>query len=186
MLCIALSPVFQPWLSNEGETNNSTSKWIRFFFITFGVSESLPGGIEGETEKFGVVSPKSVSGIPYSLSCTPSYTDCTVSSLLDRSSSPPGTPCDLQWRPRLTPGTSPGPRFLARPPARLPAPVSRTPGGRSAAAAHSCFWQLRGRRERRVPCSLHQPRAPRSALIGGPDGDHSRRRPGVGRRLLRR
>lgn len=169
MLCIALSPVFQPWLSNEGETNNSTSKWIRFFFITFGVSESLPGGTEGETEKFGVVSPKSVSGIPYSLSCTPSYTDCTVSSLLDRSSSPPGTPCDLQWRPRLTPGTSPGPRFLARPPARPGFPHARRPlGGGGPFMLLTAAWPP-GAEGSVLPAP-----APRPAL--GPDR-RARRRP---------
>lgn len=53
----------KPWvpaLSKEGETNNFEFKVNWIFKITFGIKESLPGEIEGETEKSGVVSQMSV------------------------------------------------------------------------------------------------------------------------------
>lgn len=62
-----------------------------------------------------------------------------------RSSRPPGARRDLQWgapgETRLRADTWAG-TWAAFP--RLPA-VSSTLGVRSAAASHSCFWQLRGR-----------------------------------------
>ena len=57
-----------------------------------GANESLPGALEREIKKFGVVSPKQVNGFAsVSLSSTPFYTDFMVSSLLDELKYPGST-----------------------------------------------------------------------------------------------